>query len=410
MASVLASPLHRTKIVFVLPSLGVGGAEHQAFVLARHLVETEGADVLLVSLGATGRTAELCSRAGLPYTFFPLKHPRRHAIFKFVDLARFAAWLRRERAQVLLPYCMFPNVLCALTWRIGGARLCFWNQRDEGRERLGSVVEALAIRQVSHFVANSTHGAEFLTSVLKVPAGAVRTIHNGVELGAAERTGEAWRQALGLPADAFVACMVANLHRYKDHDTLISAWPHVVRELARHGKPAFLLLAGAFRDRYDALAQAVEQLGLQQHVRFLGEVSDVAGLLQAVDLAVFSSRAEGLPNAVLEAMAAGLAVAGTDYPGIREALGLSGTRLLASPGDAAALAARIVEAGLNPALRATLAADGRSRIEMEFTPAQMCRRMTRAIIEGLGRGATSHPVIDSSAAERSGSTAASRPS
>jgi glycosyltransferase involved in cell wall biosynthesis len=83
----------------------------------------------------------------------------------------------------------------------------------------------------------------------------------------------------------------------------------------------------------------------------VGEVDDVSGLLGACDLAVFSSRSEGLGRGATEPMYVGLPVVGTDVPGIREAVGDVGAAFLAPPGDAAGLADRIVRLAADPELR-----------------------------------------------------------
>jgi glycosyltransferase involved in cell wall biosynthesis len=385
--------LHGANVAFVLPSLERGGAERQAFLLARHLVRHEGARVLMVSLGNVGGIGEACRRKQIPCAAFRLRHPGRGFAMKVLDLVRFAAFLRRHRVDVVLPYCMFPNVLCALSWRLGGARVCVWNQRDEGRDRMSTRLERAAVSQVRCFVANSSHGAAFLRSALDVPADAIQVIHNGIELSPAAATRAQWRADLGIEPDAFAACMVANLHRYKDHATLVAAWARVVEALAGRGRRAYLLLAGAFRDRYEPLLAQVRSLGLTDDVRFLGEVGDVAGLLQAVDLAVFSSQAEGLPNAVLEAMASGLAVAATDYPGIREAMGPEGALLLAQPGDPVDLAHKIVTAAVDPELRAALGERARRRVEAEFTIDRMGRRMADVIAGQYARAERQHQAF-----------------
>ena len=72
-------------------------------------------------------------------------------------------------------------------------------------------------------------------------------------------------------------------------------------------------------------------LELGAHVHFLGPVDDVGALLAELDLGVLSPREEACPNGVLECMAAGLAVVGTDNDGIREVLGESSGRFLAPP-------------------------------------------------------------------------------
>jgi glycosyltransferase involved in cell wall biosynthesis len=114
-------------------------------------------------------------------------------------------------------------------------------------------------------------------------------------------------------------------------------------------------------------------------VHFLGEVEDTGSLLRSIDLFTFSSFNEGVPNAVLEAMACGLAVAGTDYAGIREAIGDEGAVLLAPPRDAEALADRIVQAALDPELCARLGRAGQERVRAHFSIEAMCDRTVRLI-------------------------------
>ena len=104
-----------------------------------------------------------------------------------------------------------------------------------------------------------------------------------------------------------------------------------------------------------------------------------------MDLAVFSSFAEGIPNAVLESMSAGLAVVATDYPGIREAVGAIGTPWLVRPRDPHDLAARILHAADNPEERAELGRAGQDRVRSEFSIAAMAAGMTGIILEQWDR-------------------------
>jgi glycosyltransferase involved in cell wall biosynthesis len=99
-------------------------------------------------------------------------------------------------------------------------------------------------------------------------------------------------------------------------------------------------------------------------------VSDVAGLLTAVDIGVFSSRSEGCPNGVLECMAAGLAIAATDIEGVREVVGSS--ELLAPVGDADALSHTILKLASDPVLCMTFGAQNRKRIIANHDARRMC--------------------------------------
>ena len=94
------------------------------------------------------------------------------------------------------------------------------------------------------------------------------------------------------------------------------------------------MLAGRPEGRRELLEVLARDLGLGERVRFVGDVDDVAGLLGASDVGVLSSTPlEGCPNAVIESMAAGLPVVGTDIPGVREALGDEGRPFLVAAED-----------------------------------------------------------------------------
>lgn len=358
------------RVLLVLPTLGRGGAERQAMLLARYLARREGAVVQLVSVAHSDVSTTLVPEleaAQLPYTQFTLGVGAVQKLEQVRDVVRFGAMLRRARPDVILPYTMLPNILCGLTWRLSGAGTFIWNQRDEGRSRVAPWLERRAVGQVPHFLSNSSHGARFLTDVLGVRPERVNVIHNGIELGRPVLDRQGWRTALGLDATTVLATMVANLHRFKDHETLIAAWRRVQDQLGTSATRAVLALAGAPGDQAEAIGRQIATLGLGDRVRLLGPVSDVAGLLAASDLLVFSSHNEGLPNAVLEGMAAGLPVVATDYPGIREVVGPAGEPWLARPRDAADLARLIGQVIADPGLRRDAGARGLERVAADFS-------------------------------------------
>jgi glycosyltransferase involved in cell wall biosynthesis len=354
-------------------------------LLARFLAEEEKAHVEVWGvLGVPGRVATLCEEYGIPWRLLPWPWADTRAE-RLKRLAKFAWTLRRARPDIILPYLIFPNVICGQVWRLTGARCCIWNQRDEGIGRMPRA-ERRAARQVPLFISNSEAGANFLVEKLGASRERVRVIHNGVTLAQPQSERAAWRRQLALSEDTFAACMVANLTQYKDHDTLLRAWKPVVESLRAQGRDAVLLLAGRL-DSSDSTHHAVKALAydleLGKSVRFLGQVLDLTGLLSAVEIGVFSSRSEGSPNGVLECMAAGLALAGTDIPGISEAVGPEGQPYLAPPVDAEALADRILRLASDAALRARLGAANRLRIETEFSPRHMCEQVAALMLKGL---------------------------
>jgi len=362
------------RVVFVLGSLELGGSERQAILLADQLRTRWGADPLVVGFShPEGRAAKECHARSIPCRFLPFKNIswrgcRGRWLFQW---ARLAAGLRRLRPDVLMPYYALPNLACGLLWRAAGAKLCVWNQRDEGiraHERL----EALAARRVPCFVANSPGAARFLTGAMGVPSWQVHLIPNGVELPDMPLLSGGWRHRLNLAPQRFVACMVANLTRNKDHLCALGAWRRLIASRQWSEGPPVLLLAGRHDETADEVRRLIDQWQLHDSVRLLGPVDDVAGLLADCDLAVLASRAEGCPNAVLEAMAAGLPVVGSDIEGIRFAVGSEGAAHLAAPGDEAALARCIAELIDDPAARCAAGRRGRRRAAEEFSPERMC--------------------------------------
>jgi glycosyltransferase involved in cell wall biosynthesis len=356
------------RIIFVLGNLELGGAERQALTLARHLSREEKATVEVWGFNKSGPVADICEEHGIPWRVEPLNANRVESIRRF-------AWaLRATRPDVLLPYTWLPNVVCGFVWKSTGARVCVWNQRDEGLFLPKTTWERWAVQRTPRFISNSRAGARFLIEKLKVDPAKVHVIHNSVEQSAPQMDRDAWRKRLEIDEASFVACMVGNLHTNKDHETLLRAWRIVMTTLERK---AVLVLAGRHDGAYASLHALTRELEIEPGVRFAGYVSDVAGLLTAADIGVFSSRSEGCPNGVLECMAAGLAVAATDIEGVRELLGSA--ELLTPVGDAAALSHTILKLASDPALCSTLGAQNLKRSVEQYDVRRMCEQFVKAI-------------------------------
>jgi glycosyltransferase involved in cell wall biosynthesis len=373
MTGEILSRLRNKHAIVLLGTLELGGSERQALHLARWL-QQQGMRVEVWGFGPPEGAARLCTQMNIEWRSLPRlwssgKRKKLRAITSFAGL------LRGARPDVLLPYTDLPNILCGLTWRRGGAGVCLWNQRDIGDPAYSFRVQHLAARMTPCFVANSEQGAAYLQHYLGIAANKIHIIQNGVELAAAELGREGWRRQLCVEAQDLVACMVANVRQPKDHLTLVRAWRQVVDgiDAGQNGASARLVLAGKLMESYPAVLELVNQLDLSDQVQFLGQVQDIAGLLSAADLAVFSSAHEGSPNGVLEAMAAGLPLAATDLPGIRAAVGASGTAFLSPPGDEQRMAANMLALLQDAGLRTRLGEYNRQRVQDEYSLEAMCR-------------------------------------
>ena len=137
---------------------------------------------------------------------------------------------------------------------------------------------------------------------------------------------------------------VGRLIAQKDLRTLIEALPAVLARCARRPFVCQIIGDGELRAGLEA---QVRQLGLQQQVIFLGQRADAIDLMRQLDIFVFSSAWEGVPTALLEAIALGVPVVATAAPGTRDVIGAEHA-LLTPPGDAPALADAIVSALADP--------------------------------------------------------------
>jgi glycosyltransferase involved in cell wall biosynthesis len=175
-------------------------------------------------------------------------------------------------------------------------------------------------------------------------------IHNGVELPPAG----AVESRSGPPR----LVTVGRLQAPKDPITLLGA-------LSELGRPVEAVIAGNGPDR-PAVESERRRLGLESSVRLAGELNDVGELLAAADLFVLSTRSEGLPLSILEAMAAGLPVVASNVGGVPELVVDGETGLLVPPGDPHALAAAIGRLLDDETLRRQLGAAGRIRASEHF--------------------------------------------
>ena len=207
-------------------------------------------------------------------------------------------------------------------------------------------------------------------------ADAVVTVRNGIDPRRARRSRDEVRAELGLGARQPMIVTAARFTAQKDHATLTAAIPGVLR---RHPEARFVLAGDG------PLFEEVRRKACDFRLAtlFLGARADVPDLLDAADLFVLPSRFEGLPLALLEAMAAGLAVVATRIGGTDEAVedGVTGT--LVPPGDPLALAAAIADALDDPARLAAYGDAGRRRFRSTFTAARMAADTAR-IYRSLG--------------------------
>jgi len=215
-------------------------------------------------------------------------------------------------------------------------------------------------------ILNSRKFQDFAIQEEGVPKERIHIIPNGIAIE--NLTGEvdrgALRRALGIDEGVFLIGSVGRLTKQKGFDILIQA-------LARLGDPTVeLLLVGRGEEEEKLRAQAFA-LGLGKRVHWGGYRQDIAQILRILDVYVQPSRFEGMPNALMEAMAAGRPVIASSVDGILDLIDDGMHGLLVPPEDGPALAEAIEALKNHPARASEMAEAAKKRIVIQFGMARM---------------------------------------
>lgn len=205
--------------------------------------------------------------------------------------------------------------------------------------------------------------ADYFHDEMSVPRTKLHYVANGVRM--AVRTAEkahAMRQQLEIPENAFAFFYVGRLNPVKDLGTLLRAMALLPKDLAGRTR---LFIVGDGSERRPLEETSVD-LGLGDRLKFLGARTDVSDLLMAADAFAMSSKTEGLPMALLEAMAAGVPCVSTAVGGIPQLLA-HGCGLLAPVGDSPSLSAAMEQLIRSPEVRSHLSRNALANVRQNYS-------------------------------------------
>jgi starch synthase (maltosyl-transferring) len=351
-------PDRPVRITLVITDLDVGGAERALVNLATRLDLRRWAPSV-VALGSPGRLADELRREGIPCECLGCS---RHRPLQVV--ARLARALRRHRPELVQSFLFHANLAARLAaplagrpWVIGGLRVA------EHRKRWHLVLDRLTASLGSGSVCVSQGVLRFSRDVAGLDARRLTVIPNGIDARRFEQASAVPREELGVPEHAHLALAVGRLDAQKGIPDLLAAAERVVSQ----NPDWHLALAGDGAERTWLLDRLAAQPMLGGRIHWLGTRDDIPSLLRSADLLVLASLWEGMPNVVLEAMAAGRPVVATAVEGTEELVVPGQTGWLVPPGDPRSLGAALLAASRDPERCRILGSNGRVRIEREFS-------------------------------------------
>lgn len=322
----------------------IRGEQSNAFI---ETVKASGIAVHALRERGLGDAAVIKDLAGL----VSREHPhviQTHAV-KSHFLARLAGLPRRT------PWIAFHH---GYTWPALRARA--YNQLDRWSLRAAAKVLTVSLPFRDELVAKG------------VTRERIEIVHNAIRPDWGARNGDEprdFRAALGIPPERNVILIVGRLSREKDHVTLLRAVDRLRPKLNPH-----VLVVGEGPER-GRIEQEIRELGLAGHVTLTGQQRSAEPYYRVANLAVLSSLSEGSPNALLEAMAAGVPVVATNVGGIPEIVRHEESALLVPPGDIDGMAAAMVKLLKDNSLAGNLIERGRTLVLEKHAPMARAQRL-----------------------------------
>lgn len=355
-------------LVNEFPPLPVGGAERQAERLSVWLA-ARGWNISVLTRGAASLPSRE-TRDGFEILRVRPRGPGKLKSLTFVLGALWTLFRRRNDYKILHAHLSFgPAFAAVIAARLLGKRVVvkFGNSGEFGdirvsQKTLRGRVRLWALRRWADaaIALDDTMQAEALEAGFD--SRRLLRMNNGIEFSSfsSTRTKEEAKSALGL-AGKVIMLFMGRLSEQKSLPTLLNAF-----SAARKNSPTLhLLLLGDGPSRPDLEFQA-EGLGISAHVTFAGSQRDVRPYLEAADVFALPSVSEGISNALLEAMSAGLACVATPVGGNAEVLDAGACGILLPPRDESAWAAALADLGNDSQRRERLGAAARQRVRERY--------------------------------------------
>ena len=366
---VSVSPPHR--ILHVIDSLDLGGAQ-EALLHLLACADRARFSFEVASMHRDGVYGDRIRALGIPvHSLSPHKAVPLY-------LPRLFLLLRRRRFDAVHCHLLAANILAKPVAAAAGVRIRFsHDQANDAARHRNPVLRSLdrwTNRLSTHIFAVSESTRDFLVRIEGLPAARVSLVPNGVRVGTAPPDDDARaaaRARWGSGPGAVAVGGIGRLHPQKGFDRFLEA---AALAISANGNLRFLI-AGSGPEEASLRARA-ERLGLDPvRVRFVGYLPGSEALLPALDLLLMPSRFEGLPLALLEAMAAGVPAVGARVDGIAEILEHGRDGWLVDPDDIPGYAAALGSLAIDPALRARLGTAARAKVEGRYS----AEAMTRAV-------------------------------
>ncbi len=368
-------------VVHVIDELPPDGAERLLADMLRHRSNRFRFSVLCLMRG--GALEQEIREMGVPVTVLG-----RRGKVDLGFVTRIARWFRQEHVDVVHTHLFTADSFGRVAARLAGVRAVFSTAHN-------TVVCEGAVRRAVHWalswvstrvIACSEEVGRVMREQDHLRSSRLVVIPNGINIDRlAGARGDGVRAEFAVPDDSLLIGVIGRLHPAKGHSDLFAA----IAQLRDGGLRPTCLVIGSGNSRSE-LEEESKRLGLADYVVFTGQRSDVPRLLAGLDILAMPSRWEGLPIALLEAMAMSRPIVATRVSGIPEVLQDEDNGLLVPPADPAALARALRRVLTDPELRERLGRRALETLRERYDVSRTARAYEGLYAAALGLPPESH--------------------
>jgi glycosyltransferase involved in cell wall biosynthesis len=368
------------KILYVIGQLGVGGAEQQLIYLATHLDPSEF-KVMVCSLSTDIELLPLLEDSGIETVVFKkIMSPDITRPFKLLSLCK------SYKPDLIHSYLFVANTWSRIIGSLLGIPTILSERSAETKKPFFIRIINKIISPLDGFlIANSYMGAKRVIENNEFLQEKVKVIYNGIPIERFQKPipsekKHKLRIEFGLEEEIVIG-IIGRLENKKNHELLFAAY-----KIVKDHFPNSRILCVGDGSRKEELRELVKAIELNDRVVFAGLRNDIVECLAIMSILVLPSRIEGLPNVILEAMAAKCPVIATDVGGVGELIRDGVTGFLVKPGNKQDLAEKITYVLSNQNHVEDVKRNAYSFVNKNFSISRMVKETAEVYEKMLGKG------------------------
>ena len=349
-------PKHIT-IAHLTTDSQMGGTEHMILSVANGL-NAQVFRSIVITLVDGGELRERCNKANIPYYSVQMKSKCDVSAYY-----RLKALLRSLKIDILHTYLFHANALGRVAGKHASIPVIISGQRnvDPWRKWYHTVIDRITARYANLIISNSRAGKQMLVDSAVAASEKIAVVHNGIDIDYYPDC--SIKKQVAYPVKLLT---IGSLTHKKGHKYLIDA----LSELHSIGVDCTLTILGEGQLEQELILYARDK-SLENAVRFEGFKPNVTDYLSQTDIFVLPSLWEGLPVALMQAMACGIPCVATNVGGIKELIENDMNGILVEPHNSHRLCNAILRLVKNDELRYTFGSKARTTIAQEYSKRHM---------------------------------------